>query len=232
MKMIANASEARDCLRDPIPELLDAARFLDAAVSAYDRGEIGVAEALIRLADMPAITEWTESLWGAGGPWTRPLKVNNPAPFLTKDQRHELRMPSELQKRELLARDGHRCRFCGIPVIRRETRSLIQSVFPAAVRWGNKNVEQHAAFQALWLQYDHILPHARGGSSEPSNMIVTCAPCNNGRSNLTLEEAGLRDPMLREPQRSDWDGLARFQVGRTRTASEGARPSASRARPS
>jgi hypothetical protein len=58
---------------------------------------------------------------------------------------------------------------------------------------------------------DHMLPHARGGTSDLSNMIVTCAPCNNGRSNLTLEEVGLADPFLRAPVRSTWDGLERFR---------------------
>jgi HNH endonuclease len=65
--------------------------------------------------------------------------------------------------------------------------------------------------QAIWLQYDHLLPHARGGSSDLSNIVVTCAPCNNGRCNLTIEEVGLSDPRLREPIRSTWDGLERVR---------------------
>uniref|UniRef100_UPI0035A84FCD HNH endonuclease n=1 Tax=Mesorhizobium sp. LHD-90 TaxID=3071414 RepID=UPI0035A84FCD len=121
-------------------------------------------------------------------------------------------MPSLTEKRGLLARDGFHCRFCGIPLVRSETRSLIRTVFPGALRWGSLNSEQHAGFQALWLQYDHLIPHARGGTNEPSNMVVTCAPCNNGRSNLTLEEAGLLDPRLREPRLTHWDGLERFRA--------------------
>ncbi|MGB8354796.1 MAG: hypothetical protein WCD79_12955 [Chthoniobacteraceae bacterium] len=59
----------RPCLREPIPEILDAARYLDAAVSAHLAGRSDLAGALICLADMPAIREWTESLWGTGSPY-------------------------------------------------------------------------------------------------------------------------------------------------------------------
>jgi 5-methylcytosine-specific restriction endonuclease McrA len=200
----------RTCLRDPIPEIFEAARYLDAAVSAHLAAKRALADELIRLADIPAITEWTEALWGVGGPWSRPLRVEEPAAFVPKDQRLKARMPAKAERCALLARDGFQCRFCGIPLVRAETRSQIRKAYPEALRWGDRNADQHAGFQAMWLQYDHLLPHARGGTNELENMLVTCAPCNNGRSNLTLEEVGLADPRLRDPLRATWDGLERF----------------------
>jgi 5-methylcytosine-specific restriction endonuclease McrA len=202
----------RTCLRDPIPEIHEAARHLDAAATAHLAGRQAEADELIRLADDPFISEWSESLWGSGGPWTRPLPVDNPMPFVPKSERLKFRMPPQEQKRSLLARDGFHCRFCGIPLIRAETRLLIRRFYPEALRWGDRNIDQHAGFQAMWLQYDHLLPHARGGTNEIGNMLVTCAPCNNGRSNLTLEEVGLADPWLRLPVQSAWDGLERIHV--------------------
>jgi hypothetical protein len=209
-KMRALQFEPKACLRDPISEIFDAARFLDAAVSAHNAGKRNIADELIRLADIPAIVEWTESLWGAGGPWTRPLKIENSISFVPKEQRIKIRMPTKEELKALLVRDGYHCRFCGIPLVRAETRKLIREVYPDALRWGDQNRDQHAGFQAMWLQFDHLLPHARGGTSDLDNMVVTCAPCNNGRSNLTLEEAGLTDPRSRPVQRTTWDGLERF----------------------
>jgi len=200
----------RTCLRDPIPEIFGAAQYLDAAVSAHLKGERAAAEELIRLADIPAIADWSESLWGAGGPWTRPLANEHSPPFVPKEERPSARMPSKADMTFLLERDGFHCRFCGIPLVRAEVRSTIREVYPDALRWGVRNADQHAGLQAMWLQFDHLLPHARGGTNDLNNLIVTCAPCNNGRSNLTLEEAGLSDPRLREPVRSGWDGLERF----------------------
>lgn len=199
------------CLREPIPEIFDAARFLDAAVSAHMLGQISTARELFRLADMPAIRDWSEALWGAGGPWTKPRSVENPLPFVPRDLRTKLRMPSSAELKRLLDRDGFHCRFCGIPLVQANVRAKLHRTYPNEARWGDRNAEQHAGLQAMWLQFDHLVPHARGGTNAYENMIVTCAPCNNGRSNLTIEEAGLSDPRDRKPVSSSWDGLERFR---------------------
>lgn len=124
-----------NCLRDPIPEIFDAARYLDAAVSAHQAGRHARADELIRLADISAISGWSESLWGKGGPWSRPpLNVENAPPFVPKKQRIKARMPSKTETAILLARDGFHCRFCGIPLIRAETRMLIRNAYPEALR--------------------------------------------------------------------------------------------------
>lgn len=62
----------------------------------------------------------------------------------------------------------------------------------------------------MWVQYDHLVPHARGGNNDLKNIVITCAPCNYGRWNKLVEEVGLRDPRDREPVQSTWDGLERF----------------------
>lgn len=204
------AIDLRPHLLDPIPELQEAVRLLDEAVSAHLAGDRDRADRLIRAADLPVIAEWTESLWGQGGPWSRPRPVANPLPYLPSGQRPRQRMPGKTVLRQLVARDGYHCRFCGIPVIRAEIRRLIRAAYPEALRWGTRNADQHAAFQALWLTYDHLLPHARGGDNDPDNLVIACQPCNCGRADLTLGEAGLLDPRERDPVRSAWDGLERF----------------------
>ena len=111
-------SSLRTCLLDPIPELYEAARLLDEAVTAHLAGDYARADRLIRAADLPVITEWSESLWGPGGPFSRPLPVANPLPTLPREQRVQQRMPGIAVLRQLIERDGFHCRFCGIPVIR------------------------------------------------------------------------------------------------------------------
>ena len=116
--MTAKVSALRSCLCDPVPEIYKSAEYLDAAVTAYLAKSTHEADRLIRLADIPAIAEWTESLWGAGGPWSRPLQVEHPLPYVPIEKRVKARMPSADQKRTLIERDGFQCRFCGIPLIR------------------------------------------------------------------------------------------------------------------
>jgi 5-methylcytosine-specific restriction endonuclease McrA len=200
----------RLCLREPIPEIADAARLLDAAVTAHLLGGRDVAERLIGLADMPVLRDYTESLWGSESPYVQYRAVANAPAHLPDKGRAKERMPTPAGKVALFQRDGYHCRFCGIPVIRREVRDRIRKVYPDALRWGTKNAEQHPAFQLMWATYDHVLPHARGGTSELANTIIVCQPCNCARIHYTLDEVGLVDPRLREPSRSAWDGLERF----------------------
>lgn len=212
--MTTTAQSFRKCLRDPIPEIADAAHYLDTAVSAHNAGRPDLAEHLIQLADIPSIRQWTESIWGKNSPYVKvreAIAVERATPSRSK------RMPTAAEKRLLHERDHNHCRFCGIPVIRPEIRKRMNGVYPRAVLWGRRNVDCHAAFQAMWVQYDHIVPFTRGGPSELSNLVVTCAPCNFGRMQYTLEEVGLMDPRGREPVTSAWDGLERFSV---RTPSE------------
>ena len=47
--------ELKRCFREPIPEIFDAARYLDAAVSAHLQGEYEVAGKLFLLANEPKV---------------------------------------------------------------------------------------------------------------------------------------------------------------------------------
>jgi 5-methylcytosine-specific restriction endonuclease McrA len=56
------------------------------------------------------------------------------------------------------------------------------------------------------MQFDHVLPNSRGGTSTLENVVVTCASCNFGRMETTLDEARLVDPLSRPTPRK-WDGF-------------------------
>ena len=198
----------RRCISEPISQVADAARYLDAAVSAHLAGKPALAAELIMAADMSEIRAWTKSIWANSEIHLR--FPPNMAASIPKDQRVKVRMPTRAEKAQIHKRDGHNCRFCDMPVVRPETRSLIRSAYPNALTWGSKEIEQHAAFQAMWAQYDHVLPHARGGNNDLSNLVLTCAPCNFGRGGYTLQEVGVHDPRGRPVARSSWDGLERF----------------------
>jgi hypothetical protein len=200
----------RLCLRPAIPEIRLAAKYLDGAVSAHLLGDTKQVEDLIKAANIAAIRDWVESLWGKASPYLRYRMIPDAPPVLSMAEREKLRMPTSAERRLLHKRDGFHCRFCGIPVIRAEIRNLLRKLYPDALLWPNRNKAQHPAFQAMWAQYDHVLPYARGGGNDLGNIVVTCAPCNFGRMNYTLEEVGLADPRTREPVRSNWDGLERL----------------------
>lgn len=200
----------RRCLRDPIPEIEEAAHLLSSAVDAHLRGDRSSADSLIRAADLPLIGEWTESIWGAKSPFLRLDKSAVETNEIPAAQRVASRMPNRAEKELLRSRDGFLCRYCAIPVVRAEVRKAMSQAYPEAVRWGSKNRDQHSAFQAMWLQYDHVVPHSRGGDNSLSNLVVTCGPCNFGRRNYPLDAISIRDPRLTRPSNRAWDGLERF----------------------
>ncbi len=200
----------RNCFCPPISDIQEAARLLDAAVTAHLKGRRDLASELLQLANMRSIWEWTDSIWGKNSPFTQYHPVPNALPILPKEQRVKARMPSSAEQKQIHARDGFYCRFCEMPVIRKEIRAKMQAEYPDAISWGRTNDSQHAAFQAMWAQYDHIVPHARGGNNDLSNVVLTCAACNFGRGGYTLDEVAVSDPRSRDPRVGSWDGLERF----------------------
>lgn len=66
----------------------------------------------------------------------------------------------------ILERDGYRCVYCG----RTPTETI--------------------------LEVDHVLPRARGGSNEPTNLVTACQACNGGKNASLI---ALPDPLI--PQR-------------------------------
>jgi len=206
-----NQTSLRVCLVDPVPAIFEAARLLDKAVSAHLENRSDQAKQFFRDADIPAVRDWTESLWGKNNERFRVSPRSEKSNFNPEDFDKNRMLPKNLCG-ELIQRDGFHCRFCGIPVIRVEVREKIRrhECYRDVVKWGKTNTSQHAAFQAMWLQYDHIVPQSCGGRSTLENMVVTCAPCNFGRMENTLVEFGLLDPRNRQPVKSEWDGLERF----------------------
>ena len=201
----------RYCLREPIPEIEIAARRLEHAVGAHLRGECHAAEGLLRQADDRVVWDWLDSVWGKKTIFNRPRRILSNPPKLPDELRAKPRDVSAETKRLIHQRDGYYCRFCTIPVIRREVRDAIRKEYPRAVSWERTNATQHAAFQCMWAQYDHILPHARGGCSDLENVYLTCAACNYGRGPYLLEDFDLLHPSTHAPRQGSWGGLENFR---------------------
>ena len=214
--------DLRNSFRQPIQEIHEAARCLDSAVSAHLNGEYEVARDFLYRADCRLVWAWTDSIWGKRSHYTQFRPIAGSPIALPLEQRAKPRMPTPYTKSLIHTRDGYHCRFCQIPVIRDEVRIAIAKAYPDAVPWGSKNALQHAAFQCMWAQYDHIVPHARGGTSDLENVYLTCAACNYGRGSYTLEEVGIAHPAYREPHRGLWDGLERFRTATNMTTMQAA----------
>lgn len=196
----------RSCLIEPIPEIFEAANKLSDAVDAHMAGDRVTADQMFREANCPKVRAFTAASWGKGAKLAFALTyLPGEPPSLPRELQPRPRMPTLAVRREVIERDGYHCRFCGIPVIDPGLRSLAHSIYPEAIGWGRVTSTQHAAFQCMWMQFDHVLPNSRGGDSSIANVVITCAPCNFGRMEFTIREARLLDPLSR-PTPVRWAG--------------------------
>jgi 5-methylcytosine-specific restriction endonuclease McrA len=212
----------RHSIKEPIPAIIRAWELLSRAADAHISGNHAAAEALFRDANLSEVWHWTNPAWG---PSPHVIRLNvrvwkpdgdtRTVPKTERDRRH----PNPATEAAVLARDGYRCRYCGIPVVDASIRKIAHRLYPNAVPWiENDEHNQHAAFQCFWLQYDHVVPHSHGGSSSEDNVVVTCALCNYGKDQYTLRQLGISDPRLRPPEPVSWDGLERLRAFSPTTA--------------
>jgi 5-methylcytosine-specific restriction endonuclease McrA len=199
----------RKSFLEPIPELEEAADLLSEAADALMSGDLEFAESLIIEADMPIIGEYSHRIGGGIDVLIHRYRdVGDPPRTF---DRAEKRMPSAVIEREVYARDGWRCRICDTRILVKSAVAKMNEVLPEAARWGRKNTDCHHGMAALRVSLDHVLPHSRGGTNDPENLITTCGPCQFGRGYWTLGEVGILDPRERPPVLDEWDGLMRLR---------------------
>lgn len=199
----------RRCLLEPTSAHAKAADLLAAAADALLSDDDKRAAAFLAQADLPAVHEHVLRLVSKMTPEVHRC-IRRPVP-LPKESRHPDRMPSQSVEWQIYARDGWRCRFCGIKVISRKARGVLVSRFPEETRWSAPEFERHAALYALASSLDHVVPHRRGGTNSADNFVTACYGCQFGRGEWSLEEVEVEDPRLHVPRIDYWDGLTRLE---------------------
>lgn len=202
----------RDSFLSPIPEIALVADILEKAADAILQDDRNMARELIVRCDLPELRSYRSQI--VEGPKEhihRLRKVPEAPPHFKKADRITQRMPSKKTQLAIFRRDGWRCRFCGIRIISLDAIRFMDSLFPDEVRWRQTPYsKRNVAFNVLASSLDHVLPHERGGTNEPDNLVAACGSCQFGRMEYTLEEVGLTDPRSRTPIRDKWDGLERL----------------------
>jgi 5-methylcytosine-specific restriction endonuclease McrA len=192
-----------------IPELETAIELLDKAAHAMLAHDFDTARELIAQADIKEVCEFNAKITGPTDPAIH-WQSTTPPSAVPSNERASVRMPTSKEEQAIFERDGWRCQYCGCRVISKRARSVLTKIFPSEARWGRANSDKHCALVTLTASLDHILPHSRRGTNEPSNLVTACGPCQFGRNQWTLEEVGFNDPRERPPITDSWDGLIRI----------------------
>jgi len=98
--------------------------------------------------------------------------------------------------RKILARDDYVCRYCGL--------------------------DGRASFEnALIMRVDFVIPRARKGKKNPSNLVASCTPCNTikgTRVYANFDEAKAFVLKQREELRKNWESKTARPVARSARA--------------
>jgi 5-methylcytosine-specific restriction endonuclease McrA len=106
--------------------------------------------------------------------------------------------PLSLQEgMKILERDDHRCQYCGL--------------------------DGRASFEnALVMRVDFVVPRAKKGKKDPSNLVACCTPCNTikgTRLYKNIEDAKAYVLKQREELRKNWDAkIARRAAAKSASA--------------
>ncbi|MCC6572448.1 MAG: HNH endonuclease [Planctomycetes bacterium] len=113
----------------------------------------------------------------------------------------------------VLARDGYKCRYCGVRVIPTSVlRAFRHAVGNESFPMGAGNANKHGVMLAFCSVVDHVVDWSSGGRTYPSNLVTACWSCNYGKFCYSLEQLGIDDPRDRPPSPSpDWDGLTSLE---------------------
>ncbi len=199
----------RQYIKAPTAEVMESINSLISAVDAHIATDYALAASLFDKANCPITWKWLNDAWAN----SRRNIINSSSAYegkvIPKTERDK--PPSASIKKEVLARDGYRCRYCGLPVVLADIRKIAHQLYPAQVPWGRKNTEQHSGFQVTWLQFEHVIPRSQGGHSSLDNLVVSCALCNFAKGQYLLEQLDLEHPLLREPVNTQFDGLERLR---------------------
>lgn len=170
------------------------------ARKAAEARRLARAHAYARAVDWTAF-EW---YWLEGG-----LAWGRRDPFLAQ-MYDGVKEPSSVPaavRREVLERDGFRCRYCHLRLVTPPAMAALEKRLPAALPVGPTTFECHRLERVLRLTWDHITPRAMGGTNTANNIVVSCGACNYNKGSTSLTEHGLANPLNREPAHDTWDGL-------------------------
>ncbi|MCL2340253.1 MAG: HNH endonuclease [Proteobacteria bacterium] len=108
---------------------------------------------------------------------------------------------------KVFIRDGFTDRYFGEPLVFPGTLRALSVLAPGLFPY-HRNWKQSLTHPAYWSHYptiDHIVPLARGGKDDESNVVTTSMLRNAAKSNWLLSELGW--PTASAPLVDSWDGL-------------------------
>ncbi len=177
------------------------------AILLFAKGKRDECISKIEEIDNVGITNWYVEHGQMSGFYRNKIIGINPGNKLPIADRYPVRSPARLQDK-VFERDGYRCRYCGNKLISQHIlKEFAKKLNSPSFTKGSTNLTSHAVIHLTWPAADHVVPWSYGGTTTLDNLVASCAPCNYGKADFTLEQIGISDPFSRKPFIDEWNGL-------------------------
>lgn len=135
-------------------------------------------------------------------------------PFVNSSS--QKRQYSRYQMCKIFLRDGFIDRYSGDKLLFPGLIKILTIEFPDIFKYHRnwKMSDTHMIYWDLCPTVDHLIPVARGGGDNYSNLITTSMIRNSAKSNWTIEEIGWK--LFDKGKFEDWDGLVNYFLELTR----------------
>lgn len=181
--------------------------IFEMAVKDFLSGKRGAAISKLNQIRNEEITSWYIEHGQMSGRHRKNILNVNPPLAIPIELRDSIRSPKRIQKSVFL-RDGYRCRYCGTKLISQDfMRLFIKKLNSSSFQLGKTNLTRHGILHITWPVADHVIPWNKGGRTDLTNLVSSCATCNYGKDGYTIEQLGIQNPLQREPIIDEWDGL-------------------------
>ena len=153
------------------------------------------------------ITNWYIEHGQMSGRHRKLIFKISPSQTIDETLRDPIRSPSKVQN-EVFRRDGYRCRYCENKLLSQDfIRLFIKKLNSELFRRGETNLTTHGIIHLAWPVADHVIPWNKGGRTDLTNLVSSCATCNYGKDGYTIEQLGIQNPFNRLPVLNEWNGL-------------------------
>jgi 5-methylcytosine-specific restriction endonuclease McrA len=177
--------------------LLPVVQQVQMAAEYHLAGRRGDADAMLRSIDQEALRRERAEVMARIPPWN---------PSIQRVAKEERAQPALKAQAAMFIRDRFTCRYCGKRTIFTPMLRILSRLYPDALPY-HPNWKFGAGHLIYWTHSascEHVVPVARGGKSNPDNLVTTCYLCNDAKSSALIEELGWT---LQPSSTAYWDGL-------------------------
>ena len=179
----------------------------EGAVDLASAGDAAGARSRLELVRSRDLQEWCIEHGQVSGT-VRDAYFNRVVPAVPLADRDPLRSPHRFAK-AVFARDGYRCRYCGVRLVPAEVLKAFSRVVGSdTFATSGTNLQRHGVALAFRAIADHVTPWTLGGRTDMENLVSACWSCNYGKADFTVDQIGIADRRTRPVASPDgWDGL-------------------------